>query len=131
MNLMDEALELIKEQAQYVESLSQIFSQKDQEMKSGLDSTMDELIASLKEINLAYENLLGSNERLYQGVKRIVIGQDSKEVLESVQKLLMGLEKLNDTIGLIKESKDQVMNKKDREEVQKYFNKVISNEELA
>lgn len=131
MNLMDEALELIKEQAQYVESLSQIFSQKDQEMKSGLDSTMDELIASLKEINLAYENLLGSNERLYQGVKRIVIGQDSKEVLESVQRLLMGLEKLNDTIGLIKESKDQVMNKKDREEVQKYFNKVISNEELA
>lgn len=75
-------------------------------MKSSLDSTMDELITSLKEINLAYENLLGSNERLYQGVKRIVIGQDSKEVLESVQKLLMGLEKLNDTIGLIKESKD-------------------------
>lgn len=100
-------------------------------MKSSLDSTMDELITSLKEINLAYENLLGSNERLYQGVKRIVIGQDSKEVLESVQKLLMGLEKLNDTIGLIKESKDWIMNKKDREEVQKYFNKVISNEELA
>lgn len=34
-------------------------------MKSSLDATMDDLITSLKEINLAYENLLGSNERLY------------------------------------------------------------------
>lgn len=40
----------------------------------------------------------------------------------------MGLEKLNDTMGLIQESKDSVMNKRDREEVQKYFNKVISND---
>jgi hypothetical protein len=99
-------------------------------MKNDLESTLDELIDSLKEINLSYESLMSSNERLFQGVKRIAVAQDSKEALVSVQKVLFSLDKLAQTIELIQEGSQESLSKKEKEEVQEYFDQVISKETL-
>lgn len=122
--MINDALEVIKKQSLYIEGLADTFQKKDEELKGELDLTIDDLIAALKDINVAYEKLLTSSDQLYQGVKRVAVAEDSKEALKNLQSVLNSLEKLQQTISSIDEVNKNRIELSDQSQLKENLNKM-------
>lgn len=122
--MINDALDVIKKQSLYIEGLADTFQKKDEELKGELDLTIDDLIAALKDINVAYEKLLTSSDQLYQGVKRVAVAEDSKEALKNLQSVLNSLEKLQQTISSIDEVNKNRIELSDQSQLKENLNKM-------